>query len=241
MTFIPVLFAMLYVAGAKIIHLVSVVALGLLVFPLLWFSGEHVIKPATANSPAEICPTCPSLPILRHLPQFIKHYQRERVYAMFSHDKETQQRYGFQQRLALTAIGSGGFAGKGIGEFTVGRYVPEAHNDMVFALICEQFGFLGAAAVFGAYAVLCAAGIEIAAHTRDPFGRLIAPGIVALITGQAFLNLMVCLKLMPVTGVTLPFVSYGGSSLVASFMAIGLLLNVGQNRPYVIAKTAFEY
>jgi cell division protein FtsW (lipid II flippase) len=112
---------------------------------------------------------------------------------------------------------------------------------MVFALICEQFGFLGAAAVLGAYAVLCAAGIEIAAHTRDPVGRLIAPGIVALIVGQAFLNLMVCLKLMPVTGVTLPFVSYGGSSLVASFMAIGLLLNVGQNRPYVIAKTAFDY
>jgi cell division protein FtsW (lipid II flippase) len=197
--------------------------------------------PIEGTQQYEVCPNCPNLPVLRHFPQFVKHYQRERVYAMFSNDERTRRDKGFQQQLALTAIGSGGITGKGMGEFPVGRVVPEAHNDMVFSLICEQFGFLGALVVLGAYAVLVAAGIEIAAHTREPFGRLVAPGIVALIAGQATLNLMVCLKLMPVTGVTLPFVSYGGSSLMASFMAIGLLLNIGQNRPFVMAKDAFEY
>jgi rod shape determining protein RodA len=89
--------------------------------------------------------------------------------------------------------------------------------------------------------VLFAAGIEIAGSTREPFGRLMAAGIVSVFAGQTFINLMVCLKLMPVTGITLPFVSYGGSSLLASFMAAGLLLNIGQNRPVVMAKDSFEY
>jgi cell division protein FtsW len=151
--------------------------------------------------------------------------------------KDTQ----YQTERALTAIGSGGPTGKGIGNIVVGRYVPEAHNDMVFALIGEQFGFIGSLIVLAAYIVLFAAGIEIAAATREPFGRLVALGIIAIMAGQAFINLMVVLRLMPVTGITLPFVSYGGSSLLASFMAIGLLLNIGQNRPIVMARESFEF
>jgi cell division protein FtsW (lipid II flippase) len=112
---------------------------------------------------------------------------------------------------------------------------------MVFALIGEQFGLIGSLAVLIAYAGLFAAGTEIAGNTKEPFGRLVAVGVVSVLAGQTFLNLMVTLKLMPVTGVTLPFVSYGGSSLLASFMAAGLLLNIGQNRPYVIARESFEY
>ena len=91
--------------------------------------------------------------------------------------------------------------------------------------------------MLGAYLVLFAAGIEIAAATREPFGRLIAVGIVATLACQSFINLMVCTGLFPVTGITLPFVSYGGSSMVASFMAVGLLPNVArQNRPLVMAR-----
>jgi cell division protein FtsW (lipid II flippase) len=112
---------------------------------------------------------------------------------------------------------------------------------MIFALIGEQFGFFGSAAVLVAYIVVFAAGIEIAAGTREPFGRLLAVGVVTLLAGQTFLNLLVATKLMPVTGVTLPFVSYGGSSLLASCMALGLLLNIGQNRPLVMAKDSFEF
>jgi cell division protein FtsW (lipid II flippase) len=146
-----------------------------------------------------------------------------------------------QQHTALIALGSGGLTGKGAGEIPIGRRVPEGHNDMVFALIGEQFGFFGSLVVLTAYVVLFVAGIEIAAATREPFGRLLAVGVVAMLASQAFLNLMVATKLMPVTGVTLPLVSYGGSSLLATFMAIGLLLNVGATRPYVMANDAFEF
>ncbi|HTL29665.1 MAG TPA: FtsW/RodA/SpoVE family cell cycle protein [Tepidisphaeraceae bacterium] len=238
--FIPALFAMLFVAGAKIKHLLAIVGMGLATVPFLWLSGQHVIHD-DAGGFDHVCQLCPSLPVLRHFPQFVKHYQRERVNAMFSSDPQTMKAAGFQQRRAEIAFGSGGLSGKGIGNIPIGRQVPEGHNDMIFALIGEQFGFFGAAVVLGAYIVLFTAGVEIASGTREPFGRLIALGVVSILAGQTFLNLMVATKLMPVTGVTLPFISYGGSSLIASFMAAGLLLNVGQNRPLVMAKDAFEF
>lgn len=220
--FVPALFVMLFVAGAKIKHLLAIVGLGMALLPVAWFSGAD-------------------LPVFRHFPELVKEYQRKRVYAMFQSDPATLQRTGFQQHNALIALGSGGIGGKGLGNIPIGRRVPEAHNDMIFALIGEQFGFLGAAAVLIAYIVLFAAGLEIAAATREPFGKLLAVGVVAMLASQTFLNLMVAVKLLPVTGITLPFVSYGGSSLLASYMAAGLLLNIGQNRPLVMAKDAFEF
>jgi rod shape determining protein RodA len=219
---------MLFVAGAKIKHLLAIVGMGIAMGPLLWLCGS-----------AE---GAPNLPVFRHLPTFVQNYQRERVYAMFREDEMTVMRgRGLQQHKALTALGSGGLSGKGPGNVPIGKGVPEGHNDMIFALVGEQFGFFGSAAVLMAYIVLFAAGIEIAAATREPFGKLLAIGVVSLLAGQTFLNLMVALKLMPVTGVTLPFISYGGSSLLASFMAAGLLLNIGQNRPLVMARNAFEF
>ena len=225
--FVPTLFAMLFVAGARIKHLLLIAAMGVAVIPLLWFSGPK--------------PDGPDLPVFRHLPVFVKAYQRQRVYAMLKHDPKTMREEGFQTWRAATAFASGGVTGKGPGVIPLGQSVPEAHNDMIFALVGEQFGFVGAAVVLGAYLVLFAAGIEIAAATREPFGRLIAIGVVCMLATQAFVNLMVMLRLIPVTGITLPFVSYGGSSLVSSFMAVGLLLNVGQNRPLVMARESFEF
>ncbi|HVT87804.1 MAG TPA: FtsW/RodA/SpoVE family cell cycle protein [Tepidisphaeraceae bacterium] len=226
--FIPALFIMLFVAGAKIRHLLAVVALGVATGPFLWLCGSK------ENG-------APGLPVLNHLPTFVKRYQRDRVYAMFKNDSMTLRSTGMQQHRALTALGSGGFGGKGLGNIPVSKHLPEANNDMIFAVVGEQFGLFGSAAVLMAYIVLFAAGIEIAAATREPFGKLLAVGVVALLAGQTFLNLMVATKLMPVTGVTLPFMSYGGSSLLASFMAAGLLLNIGQNRPLVMANNAFEF
>jgi cell division protein FtsW (lipid II flippase) len=138
-------------------------------------------------------------------------------------------------------MGSGGPTGKGPGDIPVGQGVPEAQNDMIFAIIGEQFGLVGSIAVLAAYIVLFIAGIEIASATREPFGRLVAIGIVALLAAQSMLNLSVVMRLFPVTGVTLPFVSYGGSSLVASYIAAGFLLNIGQNRPLVIARNSFDF
>jgi rod shape determining protein RodA len=224
LVFIPALFAMLFVAGARMWHLLAVVGMGLCIGMLLWLSGPGEGGRA-------------GVPVLKHLPSFVKQYQRDRVYAMFRLDSKTN----YQTEQAMTAIGSGGVTGKGIGNIPVGRRVPEGHNDMVFALIGEQFGFVGAAIVLAAYIVLFTAGIEISAATREPFGRLVAIGVVATMAGQTFINLLVVLRLMPVTGITLPFVSYGGSSLLASFMSAGLLLNIGQIRPLVMARESFEF
>ena len=228
LVFIPALFAMLFVAGAKMWHLLAIVGMGLFMGVFLWVCGPAKDK-------------APGLPVLRHFPTFVKEYQRARVQSMFKNDPSATQNIDYQIDRALTAIGSGGPTGKGMGNVPVGRYVPEAHNDMVFALVGEQFGFVGSAIVLAAYIVLFTAGIEIAAATREPFGRLVALGVVATMAGQTFINLMVVLRLMPVTGITLPFVSYGGSSLLASFMAAGLLLNIGQNRPIVMARDSFDF
>jgi len=232
--FVPTLFAMLFVAGAKIKHLLGVVALGIACLPVMWYCGQDTLPNG------EICQSCPHLPVLRHFPQFVKHYQRQRVYAMLSHDASMQD-LQWQQERALMAMHSGGLTGQGLGKISVAKTVPERHNDMIIALIGEQFGLVGIATLLAAYIVLFAAGVEIAAATKEPFGKLVAVGIVAILATQTFVNLMVAMRMMPVTGITLPFVSYGGSSLVSSFMAVGLLLNIGQNRPVVIARTAFEF
>ncbi len=226
LVFFPALFAVLYVAGAKTWHLVFVISMGVALAPIAWFAGP--------------APDGPDVPFFRHLPVLIKPYQRSRVYAVFSDDPSVLRKTGFQQDQTLIAMGSGSVGGKGLFNIPIGQHVPEAHNDMIFGLIGEQFGFIGSVVVLVAYVVLFAAGVEIAGSTREPFGRLIALGMVSLLAGQAFLNLMVAMRLMPVTGVTLPFVSYGGSSMLASYIAAGLLLNIGQNRTMVLGRKTFD-
>jgi len=228
--FIPALFAMLFVAGAKINHLLTILAVGVVLLPVAWMSGKD--KSGHAHS---------SLPILPHLPELISPHQRQCVLDIWNDDPHTMQHGGYQQLWAKTAFGSGGILGKGHGKMPVGRHVPESDNDMIYALIGEQFGFFGAVVVLIAYLTLFAAGTEIAARTREPFGRLVALGVVAMLAAQTFSNLMVATGLMPVTGVPLPFISTGGSSIIASFMSAGLLLNIGQNRPIVMANDAFEF
>jgi cell division protein FtsW (lipid II flippase) len=232
LVFIPILFAMLFVAGARISHLLAIVLMGAALVPVAWMAG----KDAKGNPNSRV-------PGFQYLPTMVKDYQRARVHALFAGDNDPAalKKENYQTDKAITALASGGPTGKGAGHIPVGRRVPEGQNDMVFALIGEQFGVLGSAVVLGAYIVLFAAGIEISASTREPFGKLIALGIVAMLAGQTFINLLVATRLMPVTGITLPFVSYGGSSLMASYMAAGLLLNVGQIRPIVMAREAFEF
>jgi cell division protein FtsW (lipid II flippase) len=223
--FLPTMLAMLFVAGAKIRHLLAVVGAGAVLAPIFWLAGQ------------------PNVPILKYLPSLVHGYQREYVHGFLSNDPKTMREAGYQQQLALIASGSGGATGKGLGNVPVGGNgkLPDANNDMIFAIIGEQFGLVGSITVLTAYIVLFASGLEIAAATREPFGRLVAVGIVSFLAAQAFLNLMVAMRLFPVTGVTLPFVSSGGSSLLASFIAAGLLLNIGQNRPLVIARDSFEF
>ena len=147
-------------------------------------------------------------------------------------DASAAQTAAFQTRQSLIAVGSGQFAGKGLfeGTQTSLSYVPENHTDFVFTVIAEEFGFIGGALVLGLYLVLVWRGLRIAILSKDMFGTLVASGIVAILAIQVFVNIGMTLGIMPVTGLPLPFISYGGTSLIVWFAMIGLLLNVHMRR-----------
>jgi cell division protein FtsW len=134
---------------------------------------------------------------------------------------------GFQSVQALIALGSGGLFGVGLGE-SVQKvyYLPEASTDMIFAIIGEELGLLGTGAVILAYVLFGYCGCRIALACRDPFGKRLAAGITALVCGQATVNLGAVLGIAPLTGIPLPFVSYGGSSLIVALAGVGILLNI---------------
>ena len=153
-------------------------------------------------------------------------YRRERFLSFLDpwHDA---QGAGFQTLQAIIGFGSGGIFGTGIGQGVAKvNYLPEAHTDMIFATIGEELGLVGAMAVIAAYGAFAYAGLRVALRCRDPFGKRLAAGLTTLVCGQALINLAAVLGLAPLTGITLPFVSYGGSSLVVSLASVGVLLNI---------------
>ena len=160
---------------------------------------------------------------------YIEPYRRARVFSFLDPWSDAQGA-GFQIVQATIGIGSGGVTGAGLGE-GVGKisYLPEAHTDMIFAVIGEELGLIGASLVIGAFALLALTGFRIAMRCEDPFGKLLAAGITALVCGQAAINLAAALGIAPLTGIPLPFVSYGGSSLVVLLAAVGILLNIAVN------------
>jgi cell division protein FtsW len=137
---------------------------------------------------------------------------------------------GFHTIQGLLALGLGGILGQGLGESKLagGLYLPNAWNDFIFAIIGEEFGFVGAALVIGLFVLLAYAGIRTALRAPDTFGALLAAGITAWLCFQAFINIAVVVALLPVTGITLPFISAGGSSLLVSFAAAGVLLSISR-------------
>jgi rod shape determining protein RodA len=163
----------------------------------------------------------------------LKEYQKERLTAFIDPSADPGGRgYTYNARQALIAIGSGGVTGKGYlrGTQTNLQYVPEQKTDFVFTVVGEELGFAGAMLLLALLALLAWRGLRIAAVARDPFGTLIAAGVVAMLVFQAFVNIGMTIGIMPITGIPLPFVSYGGSSLVSSFLAVGLLENVHMRR-----------
>jgi len=134
---------------------------------------------------------------------------------------------GFQQWISLMALGSGGIAGRGVGEGRLKMlYMPFAHTDFIFPMIGEEMGLVVTLLVVAAYFSLVVAGFIIALHAPDRFGMLLAVGLVSLVGFQAFLNIGVAISILPNTGLTLPFVSYGGSSFVVGFLIVGILINI---------------
>jgi len=153
-------------------------------------------------------------------------YRRERLFSFLDPFADAGDT-GFQAVQALTAIGSGGFFGVGLGE-SVQKifYLPEAHTDMILAIIGEELGLFGILGLIGLYGMIGYAGLRVAKLAADRYSKLLAAGITSLILCQATLNFFAVLGLMPLTGVPLPFISYGASNLVVLMGAMGLLLNV---------------
>jgi rod shape determining protein RodA len=165
--------------------------------------------------------------------ELIQAYQLQRLTAFLdAGDPSLAQTAAFHTRQSLIAIGSGQFFGKGLfeGTQTSLSYVPENHTDFIFTVIGEEFGFIGAAAVLGLFLVFIWRGLRIAVLAKDLFGTLLAAGIIGVFTLQVFMNVGMTLGIMPVTGIPLPFVSYGGTSLIVWMAMAGLLLNIHMRR-----------
>ncbi|MHB1038041.1 MAG: FtsW/RodA/SpoVE family cell cycle protein [Pirellulales bacterium] len=215
MVFLPVLFVMLFSAGARIRHLVLLGFAGLAVMPLLWTQMSRE--------------------------------QKSRVTALFqqpaAEEKPSTDTYQLYQAKQMMALGGGwGSLLGGDPAIDPARYrLPEAHTDFIFAVVGERLGLAGMAAVLGLFWLLAWRGLVVAEATREPFGRLTAVGLVTLLAVEVLVNTGMTVGLLPVTGLSLPLVSYGGSGLVVHCLAMGLLLNIGLRPGYEMAGEPFRF
>jgi cell division protein FtsW len=155
-------------------------------------------------------------------------YRQARLLA-FLDPASDPQGAGFQLLQSLIAVGSGGFTGVGLMESKQKLfYLPEAHTDFIYAVICEELGFIGAMVVLALFVIYGWRGMRAAFGAPDGFGRLLAMGITAMVLCQALINFAVVLGMVPTKGIPLPFISYGGSSLLVMLLATGVLLNISQ-------------
>jgi cell division protein FtsW (lipid II flippase) len=212
---LPVFFVMLFAAGAKRRDLACVALLGLLVLPLMWaeMSGE----------------------------------QKSRITALFDQPppehRPGDNAYQLHQAKRMRALG-GVWGSLLTGQPTDDRaayYLPEARSDFIFCVLGERLGLPGMAITLAIFALLIGRGMAIAAETREPFGRLLAAGVAALFGVEAIINTGMNVGVLPVTGLSLPLVSYGGSGLVVHAAALGLLINVSLHPGYEVANEPFRW
>ncbi len=154
-------------------------------------------------------------------------------------DPAVARNEGYQLRHSQIAVGAGGITGRGWFQGTQGQlnYLPERHTDFIFAVVCEDFGFVGGVLLLALYAYLLCTLARIALSTRDSEGRLLVIGVATITVVQVAVNVGMALGVTPVTGLTLPLVSYGGSSLVASMIGFGLAVLVARTKVVVFGKS----
>jgi len=192
---------MLIVAGTRLKHLLVLTAVGVVLIGLVFQTGA------------------------------IEDYQKARLTAFLDQQNATADvRYNLDQ--SLIAVGSGGLTGKGYlnGTQTNLDYVPEQHTDFIFTVAGEEFGFVGAIALLALFALLLWRSIRIAWLAKDPFGTYVAAGIASMFAIQMFVNIGMVIGIMPITGIPLPFLSYGGTSILVCFAAVGLLESIHMRR-----------
>lgn len=213
--FVPCLFAMLVAAGARLKHLAIIVLIGILAGP----AAYPMLKP----------------------------HQKERIVGlinMVQGNPEGADDINYQSLTAVRLAGAGQIEGmpdeksRAVIHF---NHLPERHNDMIFAVIMNRFGMLGGLALLGLYGVWFLGAFLTAATCKDPFGRLVVVGFSALIAAQMFINVGMNLALLPIIGLTLPFVSYGGSSMLTVWVMTGLVVSVAMRPPARLARPTFEF
>jgi rod shape determining protein RodA len=209
LVYIAIALMLLFVACVPWRHLAALAALGLSAIALVLVAapavGVHVLKP----------------------------YQTQRLTA-FLNPSQNPKKQGYQQQESKIAIGSGQKTGRGVNATqTKLDFVPEDNTDFIFAAVGEQYGFVGAALVLSLYALLIWRALRILTMSKDLYGTLIAGGVVAMLMFQVFVNVGMAIGIMPITGVTLPLMSYGGSSVIATLLSVGLLQSI-----YVQARAA---
>lgn len=214
MVFVPVVAAMVWCAGGNPLYLGGVGASGFLALPAAYLGG--ILKPHQ----------------IKRIDVYLSGLSGEVA------DKSGD---GYQIMQSMTAIGSGGTMGKGFGTGTQSQlaFLPERHNDFIFAVIAEETGFVGVCIVLMLLFFLLIRILSVARTTREPFARLVVVGIAALLFGQAIINIGMVSGALPVTGITLPFVSYGGSSILAVWMSLGLVANIAVQQPRVMGRATF--
>lgn len=228
----PILFAMLFVAGAKVKHLLIIILLAVAASPLLWHYMEEYQRIRISSVALQN----------RWIQKKAEQYPalgKVLVGKQFS-AKQWRDDWGYHLMRSKYAIASGGAKGYGFrrGPFIKYDFLPTRHNDFIFAIIAHQWGFWGCLGLLGLYVIIIGCGLEIAGNNTDPFGRLLAAGIVIMFAVEIIVNVSMTMGLMPITGLTLPLVSYGGSSLLVNMAAVGLLNNVGRCRPFSVAPKA---
>lgn len=213
--FAPALFFMLIAAGARLNHLFVLVGIGI--------AGIALNVIMIYSLPNDM--------------QILKSYQRRRI-------TEFVDREGDQQNQAMRILGSGGLDGYGSERskrILRYNYLPENHNDMVFAVVVNRWGLLGGLTVVGLYTIFTGSMLIVSARIKEPFPRLACVGFAGLLFCQGAINISMTLGILPITGVTLPLISYGGTSLLATFIMVGLVMNFATRSRLVLVRPSFEY
>lgn len=207
---LPIFFSILYIAGTKFKYIFSIIVFGLISIPFFWYF-------------------------------LFKGYQKDRVIGFLWPNAADELGTGYHRIQSLIAVGSGGWFGSGWGNGIQSQlnFLPQGHTDFIFSVIAEEWGFFRSCAVLALYLIFIACSIGIAFSTRELYGKLIITGFTAMFTTQILINVAMSIGLVPITGLTLPFISYGGSSLLSSFVALSFMFNVRLRTRVVMAKDEF--
>ena len=212
--------------------IITVIA-GMLVMPALWFP----LKPYQKKRVLEFLPVTQRKLLVRTLGTREKEAVAVKIDPNDLRDLDElleEMGGGWNSEQSIIAVGSGGLAGKGWRHGTQARlaFLPESHTDFIFPVLCEEFGFLGSAFVIALYFVLLTAGYRISSQAVDNFGRLLASGISVMLAAHIVINVSMTIGLMPITGLPLPLMSYGGSSLLMVMLSLGILQSIHARKSY---------